>query len=232
MVNAASTGPASGTAGRRQVTVKRVAATACLVVAAAVAWASQNGGGAGPGGPPSAKLKLLSFVPGELDLTEAHVPQTVPEYDLPANRLIFRQKDVRLVVQLGTDDTDRIVRINGLLNPDIQVVKGATINMTVVNLSYFLAAALPVGSSPPPYSPPHAIRPAQDVLTPQWGQSRMFGRIRTPILPERGAPHHDPPSKAYDVVIEYRAESSGVAYYREFGVAAYEGAWGRILVVP
>ena len=82
-----------------------------------------------------AGLKFVSLVPGTINLDRVELPQTVPSFDLPANRLVFRQQEVRLVVEAGSDFLDDEVEVNGLLNPDIQVVRGARLTITVLNFS-------------------------------------------------------------------------------------------------
>lgn len=181
--------------------------------------------------PPEAKFKLLSVAPGQYSEHTASIPTSVPQYDLPANRLIFTQREVRLVVVAGAYDFDGTFMINGLANPDIQLVRGARVIFDVINLAptggrYFL-----IVSEPPPYDPPLTMRSIQEQLPPQWAQWRpctQMGRgARDHILPGRNCL-----GAIADVKANYIAETVGEAYYIGMTPFDRDGEYGRIIVVP
>lgn len=173
-----------------------------------------------------AGLKFVSLVPGTINLDRVELPQTVPSFDLPANRLVFRQQEVRLVVEAGSDFLDDEVEVNGLLNPDIQVVRGARLTITVLNFSNMDASRFDLDAHAPPYNgeevPNHS----------SWARLRGYGLRRSPVLPGRQVPNGPTLAahEVYDVVETYIAEGPGTAYY-SCGVPIW-GCYGRIIVMP
>lgn len=186
-------------------------------LAPAAAWVLLCGSAAAT--PPRAKFKRLSFVVGQLDRHELSVPTSIPHYDLPANRLIFYGREVRLTIAGGFDGENFVFRINGLLNPDIQVVLGARI--TIVDLSLGGSNAFIIRDSPPPYNP------SATIWKGPWQQWVWVGHIRfpglPPLLPSGGAVF-----AATEVLV---AENVGVAWWSNAG-RGKRGCYGRMVVVP
>jgi len=167
-------------------------------------------------------LKLLSFHAGQVKTQEAEFPQSIPRFDLPANRLIFDQSDVRLVVAGAFDDGDGVFRIGGLLNPDIQVPEGATITMALVNIGVRGSGARNMTLV--------VVKNLDGFLNPQPGKWKsnqvLYGKHNLPLLPISLDP-----GKLNQVVLRLRAVSAGVAFWGPIGWAR-RGCYGRIIVVP
>lgn len=209
------------------VRVGHAAASAILMVASC--WPRPDAGlvvrlvAATPHKLKAAQLKLVSFVPGQYTANEAVAPVSVARYDLPANRLIFTQKNARVVVVTGVEPANTSgFEINGLVDPDIQIVRGARITFDVINLKISGKEYFWVQEQPPPYEPP-----AQDPWP--WSRHRPIGvgRRILPALPGREFLH-----AIADVVVTYEATSAGTAYYVGPGYAGRDGLYGRIIVVP
>jgi hypothetical protein len=182
---------------------------AAIVVAFCAALSAQVAG-----------LRLLSIAKGRMDIREAAAPVSRPRFDLPRNRLIFDQMSVHLAVEIGFDFDDDVFRINGLLNPDIQVSQGATVTITLVGLGGSGSFALaPV---PPKVGKELELR---GIAGPLGGKVVKWGQAMA-ILP----PHHRG-SQSFDIVVAtYIADSPGVTYWSDG--SGVNGCYGRILVMP
>ncbi|HXE32054.1 MAG TPA: hypothetical protein VN515_09670 [Terriglobales bacterium] len=169
---------------------------------------------------PVPQLKLVSIVHRELNAREAITPSSIPRYDLTRNRLIYDQLEIHLAIQGGFDHDDHVFLINGLLNPDIQIPRGA--RLVIKLAAMHLPAAFLLAPNPPV---PREILPTFP---------RQLSEL--PIRPRFGvafasAPARQFTEKRFDVAIAtYLAESPGTLYWSN-GVSPL-GCYGRIIVVP
>jgi len=169
---------------------------------------------------PVAKLKLISLVHNDVSASEATAPASIARYDLPRNRLIFNQHEIHIAIQAGFDFEDQIFLINGLLNPDIQVPRGATLAITLAAMRS--PASFVIAPRPPAAGEVSTVdaRPRDPApIRPDFGDRIAFApprRLSSPTIEI--------------VTVTYLAEKAGTLYWSNGKWP--EGCYGRIIVVP
>jgi hypothetical protein len=193
-----------------------------LSLLAALLFSVVGAGQAGKMKPGRANLHLLSLTFGDLQ-RGAEIPSHNSEgrLDRVLSRIYFTQRDVHLWVEARPSGAQReCFRIDGICNPSVEVIAGARLTITLVNLDPVVSANLTIDSHGPPFD---------TVLAPRgWQQARF---TRSGIRVENVAsPDGD---TIHDAVLVFEARSPGVAWYRSLSPqAANAGLYGEIDVVP
>ncbi|MGH9416414.1 MAG: hypothetical protein ACRD01_07285 [Terriglobales bacterium] len=146
------------------------------------------------------------------------------------NRLLCLQKNVHLWVEFSRPDTE--MRIAGLIYPDIELARGATLTVTAMTLSPGLGGAFVISRV---LRPPYPDLTATTAPAPWAGFPREICGIShhgSGCVKERALP---PPLRGniYTATLLYRVQRPGVVYYCNFSPwRPRAGDWGRIMVVP
>lgn len=173
----------------------------------------------------AADIRWIDFRLGEFDnIAEMQQIASEGRLDRPGNRLAFSQKDVHLWVEAHPPGRRESFLIAGLQNPEIQLVRGARLTVTLINLDYFSPAKFEITAQGPPF--------ADLPINPDpWSRHLPFfrhdtGRLDSPVGPREAR-------IVYSATLVFDVRSTGAAWYIANSVGdANIGNFGKITVIP
>lgn len=147
--------------------------------------------------------------------------------DLPANRLIYFQREVHLWVEVGAS-LPYSYWIQGLANPEIEVPVGSDVTFHLLNLSQSGLYDLAIN----PHGPPFGTQPNGPG---PWGHAALLGRVGAAKLRTSHKGRLPPPDADTVYGIDDRIHAAGPGHGAYLGNAlglADAGLYGAFTIVP